>query len=55
VLLAGGAAFSGIIDAKTLSVRPYYFARGHDHFIEDSQDVNYSAVVLGWRRGTMAR
>jgi hypothetical protein len=46
VLLAGGAGFSGLVDTKTLSVRPYYFVRGHDHYIEDSQDVNYSAVVL---------
>lgn len=46
VLLAGGAGFSGLVDAKTLSVRPFYFVRGRDHYIEDSQDINYSAVVL---------
>lgn len=46
MLLAGGSAFSGVVNSETLSVRPYYFAHGRDHYIEDSQDVNYSAVVI---------
>ena len=43
---AGGLTFSGVVNSETLSVRPYYFAHGRDHYIEDSQDVNYSAVVI---------
>lgn len=45
MLLVGGSTFSGVVNSETLSVRPYYFAHGRDHNIEDSQDVNYSAVV----------
>ncbi|HSR83300.1 MAG TPA: hypothetical protein VLM11_03865 [Streptosporangiaceae bacterium] len=55
VLLAGGADFSGLVDTKTLSATPYYFVHGRDRFIEDSQDVNYSAVVLAQRPGVMSR
>ena len=46
VLLAGGTTFSGVVNSETLSVRPYYFVHGRDHYIEDSQDVNYSTVVI---------
>ena len=46
MLLVGGSAFSGVVNSETLSVRPYYFMHGRDHYIEDSQDVNYSAVVI---------
>lgn len=46
MLLAGGLAFSGVVNPRTLSVRPYYFAHGGDHYIQDSQDVNYSAAVI---------
>ncbi len=46
MLLVGGLTFSGVVNSETLSVRPYYFAHGRDHYIEDSQDVNYSAVVI---------
>jgi hypothetical protein len=46
MLLVGGSTFSGVVNSKTLSVRPYYFAHGRDHYIEVSQDVNYSAVVI---------
>jgi len=46
VLLVGGGLFSGVVNSDTLSVRPYFFMRGRDHNIEDSQDVNYSAVVI---------
>ena len=46
MLLAGGSTFSGVVNSATLSVRPYYFVHGRDHYIEDSQDVNYSAVVI---------
>jgi len=45
-LLAGGVAFCGVVDSATLSVRPYYFVHGGDHYIQNSQDVNYSAVVI---------
>jgi hypothetical protein len=46
MLLIGGGLFSGVVNPDTLSVRPYFFMRGRDHNIEDSQDVNYSAVVI---------
>jgi hypothetical protein len=46
MLLVGGSTFSGVVNSETLSVRPYYFVPGHDHYIEDSQDVNYSVVVI---------
>jgi hypothetical protein len=46
MLLAGGSTFSGVVNSGTLAVRPYYFVPGRDHYIEDSQDVNYSAVVI---------
>jgi hypothetical protein len=46
MLLVGGSTFSGAVNSETLSVRPYYFVHGRDHYIEDSQDVNYSAVVI---------
>jgi hypothetical protein len=45
MLLVGGLAYSGVVNTETLSVRPYYFVHGRGHYIEDSQDVNYSAVV----------
>jgi hypothetical protein len=34
------------VNAATLSARPLYFTHGRDHYIEASQDVNYSAVIL---------
>jgi len=46
MLLVGGGLFSGLVNSETLSVRPYFFMHGRDHNIEDSQDVNYSAVVI---------
>ena len=46
MLLVGGSAFSGVVNSETLSARPYYFVHGRDHYIEDSQDLNYSAVVI---------
>lgn len=46
MLLVGGGAFSGVVNSATLSARPYYFVHGGDHNIQDSQDVNYSAVVI---------
>ena len=46
MLLVGGLTSSGVVNSETLSVRPYYFVHGRDHYIEDSQDVNYSAVVI---------
>ena len=46
MLMVGGSTFSGVVNSDTLSVRPYFFMRGRDHNIEDSQDVNYSAVVI---------
>jgi hypothetical protein len=46
MLLVGGGLFSGVVNPETLTVRPYFFVHGRDHYIEDSQDVNYSAVVI---------
>lgn len=45
-LIAGAGTGSYIVDTATLSVRPLLFLHSHDHNIQDSQDVNYSAVVI---------
>jgi hypothetical protein len=45
-LLTGGAVSSYAVNAATLSARPLYFIHGRDHYIEASQDINYSAVIL---------
>jgi hypothetical protein len=49
-LLTGGAVSSYAVNAATLSARPLYFIHGRDHYIEASQDINYSAVTLPPRR-----
>jgi hypothetical protein len=49
-LLTGGAVSSYAVNARTLSARPLYFIHGRDRFIEASQDINYSAVILPPRR-----
>jgi hypothetical protein len=46
-LIAGAGTGSYIVDAAALSARPLSFLRSRDHNIQDSQDVNYSAVVIG--------
>jgi hypothetical protein len=46
MLLVGGMTFAGVVNSRTLSVRPYHFVHGRDQYIEDSQDVNYSAAVI---------
>jgi hypothetical protein len=55
--LTGGAEASYVVNAATLSARPLFFMRGSDRFmpssdrsIQDSQDLNYSAVVVPLRR-----
>jgi hypothetical protein len=45
-LIVGALNGSYIVDAATLSARPLFFLHSHDHNIQDSQDVNYSAVVI---------
>jgi hypothetical protein len=45
-LIAGAGSGSYIVDAATLSSRPLFFVHSRDHNIQDSQDVNYSAVVI---------
>src|SRR5215813_12434079 len=45
-LLTGGAVSSYAVNAATLSARPLYFIHGRDHYIEASQYINYSAVIL---------
>jgi hypothetical protein len=49
-LLTGGAVSSYAVNAATLSAQPLYFIHGRDHYIEASQDINYSAVILPPRR-----
>jgi len=44
--LTGGIVSSYAVSAATLSARPLYFIHGRDHYIEASQDINYSAVIL---------
>jgi hypothetical protein len=48
--LTGGVEASYVVNEATLSARPLFFMRGRDHYIEDSQDLNYSAVVVPLRR-----
>ena len=48
--LTGGLAASYAVTAATLSARPLFFIHGTDHYIEASQDLNYSAVVVPLRR-----
>jgi hypothetical protein len=50
ILLTGGLVSSYMVNAATLSAQPLYFIHGHDHYIEASQDINYSAVILPPRR-----
>ena len=45
-LLTGGAVSSYAVTAATLSARPLYFIHRQGHYIEASQDINYSAVIL---------
>ena len=45
-LIAGAVTGSYIVDAATLSARQLFFLHSRDHNIQDSQDVNYSAVVI---------
>jgi hypothetical protein len=49
-LLTGGAVSSYAVNAVTLSARPLYFLHGRDHYIEASQDINYTAVLIPPRR-----
>ena len=49
-LLIGGAVSSYAVNAATLFAQPLYFVHGRDHYIEASQDINYSAVILPPRR-----
>jgi len=49
-LLTGGVVSSYAVNAATLSARPLYFIHGPDHYIEASQDINYSAAVVPRRR-----
>ena len=48
--LTGGLRASYVVNQATLSARPLFFIRGTDHYIEDSQDLNYSAVVVPLRQ-----
>jgi WD40 repeat protein len=48
--LTGGLKASYVVNQAGLSARPLFFIRGSDHSIEDSQDLNYSAVVVPLRR-----
>jgi hypothetical protein len=45
-LIVGAGNGSYIVDTATLSARPLFFLRSHDHNIQDSQDLNYSTVVI---------
>ncbi len=49
-LLAGGLDAAYVVTAATRASRPMYFSRRRDHYIEDSQDLNYSAVIIPARR-----
>ena len=45
-LIVGGIDRSYLVDPASLAARPLYFLRGTDHYIEDSQDINYTAAVI---------
>jgi hypothetical protein len=45
-LIAGAGNGSYLVNTATLSARPLFFLRSHDHNIQDSQDMNYSTVVI---------
>jgi hypothetical protein len=45
-LLAGAIQSSYVVNAATLSARPLFFTHSRDHYIETSQDINYSAVLI---------
>lgn len=49
-LLTGGIESSYAVNVATLSAWPLYFVHRHGHYIETSQDINYSAVILPPRR-----
>lgn len=49
-LLTGGLVSSYAVNAATLSARPLYFIHGRNHYIEASQDINYTAVLIPPRR-----
>jgi hypothetical protein len=49
-LLAGGLDAAYVVTAATGASRPLYFLRSREHYIEDSQDLNYSAVIIPARR-----
>ena len=49
-LLTGGIESSYAMNTATLSARPLFFIHGHSHYIETSQDINYSAVLILPRR-----
>jgi hypothetical protein len=37
---------SYLVDASAMIARPLFFIHDPDHYIEDSQDLNYSAVIV---------
>jgi hypothetical protein len=45
-LIAGGIETTYAVTAATLTARPLYFTHSRDHYIETSQDINYSAVLI---------
>jgi hypothetical protein len=49
-LIAGAIEASYAVNAATLSARPLSFTHSRDHYIETSQDINYSAVLMPPRR-----
>ena len=49
-LVAGGVEESYLVDASAMTARPMFFIHGTDHYIEASQDLNYSAVIVPPRR-----
>jgi hypothetical protein len=49
-LITGASQASYAVNAATLSARPLFFTHSRDHYIETSQDINYSAVLVPPRR-----
>jgi hypothetical protein len=49
-LITGAVEASYAVNTATLSARPLFFTHARDHYIETSQDINYSAILIPPRR-----
>ena len=45
-LVVGGLDESYLVSAPAMAARPMFFLHGHDHNIQDSEDLNFSSVIV---------